>query len=78
MSDDMKHTHEYKDGKCEVCRKWENVCPCDNCQRMHTEFIALRCMDWKCTEAEVIAHFAALDVATELSPLMGKKVVKDE
>ena len=23
MSDDMKHTHEYKDGKCEVCRKWE-------------------------------------------------------
>ena len=45
---------------------------------IHTEFIALRCMDWKCTEAEVIAHFAALDVATELSPLMGKKVVKDE
>ena len=61
MSDDMKHTHEYKDGKCEVCRKWENVCPCGNCQRMHTEFIAGYCLEWKCTQAEVLEYFAGLD-----------------
>ena len=73
MSDNCNPSHTYKDGKCEVCHKWENVCPCGNCQSMYTEFIAGYCLEWQCTEAEVIAHFVALDTSSTSIGKIGKE-----